>query len=115
MKKTIIALLLSVFVASVSFAATSSTNWILVENGNDLGTTSTPAFSAKGSKGVSVAYLATAQGYVIGASHSSGTQTYASSSGDTKIFKADGTRVAIPTTAPSGTASASFGNSFSAM
>ena len=49
-------------------------------------------------------------GYILAASHSSGTRTYASSSGDTAVYYT-GTSMDttdVPTTAPTGTASAGF-------
>ncbi|GEM_PF-6375976 len=46
-------------------------------------------------------------GYVIGASHSSGTRTYGSSSGDAKIFWTESLQATLPA-APTGTASAGF-------
>jgi len=57
---------------------------------------------------------AAGQGYVLGAYHGSGTQTYGTSSGDTKIYKQDVTGVAVPTTAPTGSNTADF-SSWAAM
>lgn len=73
--------------------------------------TSPRQVALKLSKGVSAEYGADTTaglGYVVGTSHSSGTKTYASSSGDSKIWSKDGTNMATPTTIPTGTASADF-------
>ena len=65
--------------------------------------------AVKVSKGVSLAYNAeaTGLGYAVGAYHSSGTKTFASSSGDSKIWFTDVTGESIPA-APTGTDSADF-------
>lgn len=47
-------------------------------------------------------------GYIVGASHTSGTRSYGSSSGDSSIFWIDGVKKALPTTVPTGTGSADF-------
>ncbi|GLI36612.1 hypothetical protein KI811_15455 [Geobacter hydrogenophilus] len=46
--------------------------------------------------------------YVIGTSHTSGTKTYASSSGDTRIFMAEGKETTTPAAPASSDASANF-------
>ena len=75
---------------------------------------STQKLTLKLSKDVAVEYLGSTTsgeeglGYVIGASHSSGTRTFASSSGDAKIWYKDGINTAIPTTVPIETESANF-------
>jgi uncharacterized protein YxeA len=108
--KTILLTLLTV----VLFTASAFAAYTDVATGDDLGTTTTPAWVAKGSKGVQVDYIgagtagAGGQGYVLGAYHLSGTQTFATSSGDTKIFRQENTGVAIPTTAPTGSDTADF-------
>lgn len=73
-----------------------------------IGSTSTAV--VKLSKGVSIDYVSATGGlgYVVGTYHSSGTKTFASSSGDSKIWSKDGTAQSIPSTAPTGTASADF-------
>ncbi len=73
-----------------------------------LGTTG-PA-TVKLSKNVKLDYIAETDGlgYIVGTTHTSGTKTYGSSSGDSKIWSIDGVETALPTTAPSGTASADF-------
>ncbi len=110
MKKTILTIL-SVLIASTSaFAAATVGD---ASNGLTIGSTATTV--VKGSKGVTVSYDGVAQGYILGAWHTSGTQTFGTSSGDTKIFKADGTAVTLPTTIPTGSASATFGTGFAAM
>jgi hypothetical protein len=50
----------------------------------------------------------TGLGYVVGTYHTSGTRTFGGSSGDAKIFWFDGTNQAIPATAPTGTAGATW-------
>jgi len=69
------------------------------------------------SKNVSAEYVTETNGlgYVVGTTHSSGTKTYASSSGDSKIFSIDGIGTAIPTAAPTGTLSAAFGTGWTAL
>jgi len=58
-------------------------------------------------------------GYIVGTFHNKGTRTYGSSSGDTQIFSAvittTGTGIALPTTAPTGTASAAFTSTWTAL
>ena len=51
---------------------------------------------------------ATGLGYVVATSHTSGTRTYGSSSGDSKIYYVDTLATSGPGTAPTGTASAGF-------
>ena len=71
---------------------------------------STGSTTVKLSKNVKLEYgaHATGLGYVVGTYHTSGTKTYASSSGDSKIWSQDGTGVSTPSTVPEGTASADF-------
>lgn len=106
MKKIILSAAL-VLCATSAFASYEAVD---TATGKTLGTTQTTV--AKGSKGVMIEYLAdttnNGQGYVLGSYHSSGTQTYASSSGDTKIYKQDGTGVAVPTGVPTGSNTADF-------
>lgn len=83
-------------------------------NGLTIGT-STNTYTVKGSKGVTVTYDGAAQGYVLGSYHTSGTQTFGSSSGDTKIFKSDGTNATLPSTIPTGSESATWGSGWAAM
>lgn len=68
------------------------------------------------SKNVLMAYKSASDftGYSIGAYHNKGTKTFASSSGDSKIFEAVITAKAIPA-APVGTASADFSTGWSAL
>lgn len=74
----------------------------------ELGTTA--QVTVKLSKGVELDYIEETDGlgYIVGAYHTSGTKTFASSSGDSKIWSMDGTAEALPTTAPAGTESADF-------
>ena len=68
------------------------------------------------SKNVLMAYKSASDftGYSIGAYHNKGTKTFASSSGDSKIFEAAVTANGIPD-APVGTASAAFGSGWTAL
>jgi hypothetical protein len=105
MKKTILML-----IAISCFASTAFATYVAVQDGTTLGSAA-PTLTVKGSKGVQIEYGAdttAGQGYVLGAYHTSGTQTYASSSGDTKIYKQDGTGVATPTAIPTGSNTANF-------
>lgn len=106
MKKLFVMLAVLAFTASAAVAAYELADG----TGKTLG--SNPhSLTVKGSKGVYVEYLAdtaNGQGYIIGTYHQSGTKTYASSSGDTKIFYKDNTANAVPTTVPTGSDSADF-------
>lgn len=105
MKKFIILMAALLMTASAAFAAYEAAD----AAGKTLGSTKTLVI--KGSKGVSVDYAAdttAGQGYVLGAYHASGTKSYGSSSGDTKIYFKDGTAQAIPSTVPTGSQSADF-------
>lgn len=110
MKKIIAAIAIMLMGASVSFAYT------LGENGVNLGS-GTPALNVKTSKNVYVEYTggATSSGknysYVLGTYHGSGTKTYGSSSGDTKIFSAEGTAKTLPSAPADSSSSADFTNS----
>jgi hypothetical protein len=110
MKKIIFAVLSVLFASSSAFAAAQSGD---ASNGLTIGATATTV--VKGSKGVTVSYNGVQQGYILGTWHTSGTQTFATSAGDTKIFKATGTAVTLPTTIPTGSATADFGSSFTAL
>lgn len=117
MKKiALLAALLFVFSSGAAFAWTSGT----YDAGDTAGTvtvgTSGKSADVKVSKGVSLAYKsqATGLGYSVATYHSSGTKTFASSSGDSKIWSQNTTAVAPPD-APSGTASANFTSSWTAL
>lgn len=106
MKKFIILVAALLMTASAALAAYEVAD---DADGKTLGSTKTLVI--KGSKGVSVDYAAdtsAGQGYVLGAYHASGTKSYGSSSGDTKIYFKDGTAQAIPSTVPTGSQSANF-------
>lgn len=109
MKKTIIALFVCLLATSAAYAAATYSK---VEDGLEIG--ATLKTTIKGSKGVLVSYAGDTtsddkgQGYVLGAYHGSGTQTYATSSGDTKMYKQDATKVDPPGTVPIGSATADF-------
>lgn len=64
------------------------------------------------SNGVQMDYIAdtttSGLGYIVGASHKSGTRSFGSSSGDASIYFIDGVNTALPTTVPTGTGSADF-------
>ena len=68
------------------------------------------------SKNVLMAYESETNftGYSIGAYHNKGTKTFASSSGDSKIFEAAKTGMDIPD-APVGTASANFATGWTSL
>lgn len=105
MKKFMILIAALLMTASAAFADYEAADGA----GKTLGSTKT--LVVKGSKGVSVNYAGdttAGQGYVLGAYHASGTKTYGSSSGDTKIFFKDGTAVSMPGTVPTGSNSADF-------
>ena len=116
MKKiALLAVLLLAFSAVSAFAWTAKT----YDAGSADGTVTvgtTGAVAVKVSKGVSLAYDAetTGLGYSVGAYHSSGTKTFASSSGDSKIWFTDATGSDIPD-APSGTDSADFSSGWTAL
>ena len=83
------------------------------------GTVTKTGFEVQLSNKVSMDYnpQASGLGYTVASYHLSGTKTFGSSSGDSKIFWIDGvgsdaTGTGAPTTpdAPSGTASAAFGS-----
>ena len=106
MKKSILFSIAILCVASTSFAT-----YVAVEDGALIGSATNGQTTVKGSKGVKIEYVSEStggQGYVLGAFHNSGTQTFATSSGDTKIYKQDATGVAVPTTAPIGSATVDF-------
>lgn len=109
MKKiALFAALLLVFSSGAAFAWSSGT----YDAGDTAGTVtvgSTSTANVKVSKGVSLSYKSqtTGLGYSVATYHSSGTKTFASSSGDSKIWSQNTTAVAPPA-APSGTASAAF-------
>lgn len=110
MKKiTFLTLILFVLGSSAAFAATS---WQ-----TDTATLGTAGhqLTIQLSNKVGMYYVAdtatSGLGYVMATSHSSGTRTYGSSSGDAKIYYFDGTSQAPPTTtAPTGTQSADWTN-----
>jgi len=102
----------------LAIIAAASTVWATAQTGdasNGLTVGSTSTTQVKGSKGVVISYNGVQQGYVLGSYHTSGTQTFGTSSGDTKIFKANGTNVTLPTTIATGSETADFGTNFSAL
>lgn len=108
MRKSILSLLIIAITASASFAAYGTTD---ASNGQIVGS-SLNHTTIKSSKGVYVEYIAETlvggQGYVLGTYHGSGTMTYATSAGDTKSYRMDGTARAVPSVAPIGTATVDF-------
>jgi hypothetical protein len=48
------------------------------------------------------------QGYLLGTYHTSGSQTFGTSAGDTKVYRQTGTSVPLPDTVPTGSATADF-------
>lgn len=117
MKKYIFMIAAVVFIASGVYAATEDGAYQAATTGLDIGG-SAGTTNVKSSKGVMIGYKADTTaglGYVLGSYHTSGTQTYATSSGDTKIFKQDGTGAAVSGMAvPTGSNSADF-SSWTAM
>lgn len=103
-----VAVLFSLTCGSALAASTYTTDTI------DLGgTDDTPELSIQLSKGVGMAYVADTDtdglGYIVGTSHTSGTRTFASSSGDAKIFFIDAKDSDISgIDVPTGTESADF-------
>ena len=112
-----LASILSLVAAGSAFAGTAFTDTGTVTMG-------TPSMGVKPSKNVTVTYNAStatvpsgngALAYSIASYHASGSKSYGSSSGDTKIFAQDGTGstgVASPETAG---ASANFGSGWTAL
>jgi len=105
MKKMIIFSVSIICLASTVFAL-----YVPVEDGALLGTVK--KITVRGSKGVMVEYRGDVTtfglGYVMGTFHPSGTQTYATSLGDTKTFMHSGTAVATPANVPNGFVTADF-------
>lgn len=124
MKKIIALTALFGLVSSMAFAA-NPTGYNSAENGVTLGGTGTPAspnLSVKSSKGVSINFKGGAadsnshnQSYSLGAYHASGTKTYATSSGDTKIYYQDTTAVDTPGAPAAASDTASFTGSWKAL
>jgi hypothetical protein len=102
--------------STVSVFAWSSGSYATADQGGSLPIGNTSTVTVKLSKSVSMAYTSQTNGlgYSVGASHASGTKTYASSSGDSKIWAQDGLQKSIPA-APTGTASAAFGSGWTAL
>lgn len=101
------------FVTLILFVVSTGSALAAFEEADTAGTLtigSTAATDVKLSKGVALEYVSETDGlgYVVGTSHSSGTKTFASSSGDSKIWSKDGIEQSIPSTAPAGTESADF-------
>ena len=97
----------SAFAVTVAADAT----WTAADTDGSIqvGATTTGAAVVKLSKNVKINYTeqAAGLGYSVGTYHISGTKTFASSSGDSKIWTSDTTGATIPT-APTGTDSANF-------
>ncbi len=108
--KKIILISASLLLVATSVFASSNT----VTGGSGALGSGTSTMTATTSNGVTITYNGTANSYTLGAAHVNGTYTYASSSGDTKVFKASGSSVAIPA-APSGTATATWPATWSSM
>lgn len=99
--------------AILTFASAGS---VLAANGTSVtfndstSTVGTPAATVKVSKGVSVKYTPEVAGltYAMSSFHSSGTKSYGTSSGDTRIFMKDSTSLTDPPSAPAANTSADF-------
>ncbi|PLX91345.1 MAG: hypothetical protein C0621_11115 [Desulfuromonas sp.] len=105
MKKILILTIAAALFATPALAATTFN----VDDGSGVTLGSSETMNVKLSKNVKMGYAAATAGlgYVIGAFHTSGTRTFASSSGDAKIFFTNTTGADLPA-APTGTASAGF-------
>lgn len=108
MKKTIGILVIIVFAGTAAFAAYGITD---ASNGQYVGAAPNHT-KVTSSKNVFVEYIAETavggQGYVLGTYHSGGTMTFATSAGDTKTYRQDGTGRAVPSLAPVGTDTVDF-------
>lgn len=119
MKMTRILAIAAIFSLSVAGSALASDTSF-----TDTGTVTVgaPSMGIKPSKNVTVVYTPGADmtgtagviSYSIAAYHASGTKTFGSSSGDTKMFMKDGTGAAAPA-APAAGVSAAFGSGWTAM
>lgn len=111
MKKLMLVIALAVTMISAGVAFAWSTP------GTELTMGSTVSSIFKPSTNVSMEYTGEAAGlgYIAGAYNSSGTKSYGASSGDTKIWVVDGTSGTLPSTAPAGTASVTWGSGWSAQ
>lgn len=109
MKKIAILAIVMFALSSASAFAWTSGTYAAADAGGTLTVGSTSTATVKLSKSVSLAYTSqtTGLGYSVGASHSSGTKSFASSSGDSKIWTKDGLTQSVPA-APVGTSSAAF-------
>jgi len=98
--------------AGTAFAANGTT--ATFDDSNS--TVGSPAASVKVSKNVTIKYIPEAAGltYSMTSFHSSGTKSYGTSSGDTKIFMKDSTTIETPPNAPAAGESAAF-SSWTAM
>jgi len=98
-----------VLAAGTAFAGTTTFN-------DTTTTVGTPAASVKVSKNVQIKYTPEDTGltYSMTSFHTSGTKSYGTSSGDTKIFMKDSTSIESPPAAPAAGASADF-SSWTAM
>jgi hypothetical protein len=111
MNKIVATIAMLLFTAASAFAAgTPNTQVDFADNGTT--TMGTPSMSLKPSKNVTVSYQSSVTqaqsgtnllpgvvAYSISSSHATGSKSFGSSSGDTKIFMKDGTGVS-PETAP---------------
>jgi len=107
MGKIFSAVLIIAVAATASYAAYGASD---ASNGQTVGSGPNQA-TVRSSKGVYVEYIpepTAGQGYVLGTYHGSGTLTFGTSAGDTKIYKQDGTGKNVPATVPTGTATVDF-------
>ena len=116
MKKNIFTLALVASVISYAGIAMAA-NGTAVTFDDSTKTVGTPVATVNVSKGVSVKYVPEQAGltYSMSSFHSSGTKTYATSSGDTKIFMQDSTSLVNPPDAPAANKSADFGSGWTAL
>lgn len=106
-------LVLSMAAVGSAYAANGT-----IVNFNDTTTTvGTPSATVKVSKNVTVRYIPEAAGltYSMSSFHTSGTKTYATTSGDTKIFMQDSTSIVAPPDAPASGASGAFTSGWTSL
>lgn len=114
--KRIVALSLAVAIAGTSSVAFADAVTKAYSDTSANSTLTVGTLIFKLSKNVYMSYKSDTDntGYSIGAYHNKGTKTFASSSGDSKIFEATLTAKTLPD-APVGTASADFSSGWSAL
>lgn len=112
MKKYILVIATVLLASSGAYAVINDGSYGAASDGLAIGSDTNGQTTVKASKGVQIGYKAdttSGLGYILASYHESGTQTFATSSGDTKIFKQDTTGVVITgMTVPTGSDTADF-------